>query len=109
MVEKGEAGSGATMIQVPSVQVGGLTTGPVWFTQRADRNFLDYMSQWTDRTVVGALGGNALCSFRILLDIPCAVESSSGLSEVVLIAAAGNSASGLRDAQSGHLAALSSS
>jgi len=70
VVEKGEAGSGATMIQVPSLQVGGLTTGPVWFTQRADRNFLDYMSQWTDRTVVGALGGNALCSFRLLLDIP---------------------------------------
>lgn len=56
------------MIQVPSLQVGGLDTGPVWFTQRVDRNFVGYMSQWMDKTVVGALGGNALRNFRILLD-----------------------------------------
>ncbi len=72
VIHNGEAGTGADMIQVPSVQVGDLDTGPVWFTQRRDTNFLDYMSQWMDKTVVGALGGNALRGFRILLDYPAA-------------------------------------
>jgi hypothetical protein len=72
VIERGEARSGADMIQVPSVQVGGLDTGPVWFTQRRDRNFIGYMSQWMDKTIVGALGGNALRNFRIVLDYQAA-------------------------------------
>ena len=75
VIHNGEAGTGADMIQVPSVKVGGLDTGPVWFTQRRDTNFLDYMSQWMDKTVVGALGGNVLRGFRILLDYPAASVS----------------------------------
>jgi ribosomal protein S18 acetylase RimI-like enzyme len=72
VIENGEAGIGADMIQVPSVHLGGLHTGPVWFTQRQDPNFLEYMSQWMDKPVVGALGGNALRAFRLLLDYPAA-------------------------------------
>lgn len=72
VIDHGEAGTGATMIQVPSVYLGGLHTGPVWFTQRGDSNFVEHMSQWMDKPVVGALGGNALRAFRVLLDYPAA-------------------------------------
>jgi hypothetical protein len=36
-------------------------------------NFLDWMSQWTDAPIVGALGGSALQYFRVTLDYPRAV------------------------------------
>lgn len=67
-----EAGSGVSMIRAPSVRIGGHETGPVWFTQRADANFLEYMSQWTDHPVVGAVGGNAFRNWRMLIDYPAA-------------------------------------
>ena len=61
------------LIRVPQVSVGGWTVGPVWFTMRPDRNFHQYMSQWMDRQVEGALGGSALKYFRVTLDYPDAV------------------------------------
>lgn len=70
VVARAEAGSGADMIEVPAVAVGGLAVGPVWFTARADRNFTAYMSQWMDRPIVGALGGSALRYFRVDVDYP---------------------------------------
>lgn len=75
VIESGEGWSGFDMIQVPTVQVGGLETGPVWFTQRPEKSFLEYMSQWMDKAIVGALGGNALRTFRLLLDYPAATVS----------------------------------
>lgn len=65
-----EQGSGADMIEVPSVSVGGLSSGPVWFTARADRNFHTYMSQWMDRPIEGAFGGSGLHYFRVVVDYP---------------------------------------
>lgn len=73
MVANAEAFTGASMIEVPSVEVGGYLTGPVWFTQRPDKAFHEYMSQWMDRTVEGALGGNILKPFRVSVDYPSAV------------------------------------
>jgi hypothetical protein len=58
------------MIQVPEVHVGGYAVGPVWFTMRPDRNFHEFMSQWMDRRVDGALGGSVLRFFRVTLDYP---------------------------------------
>ena len=58
------------MIEVPRISIAGHTVGPVWFTQRPDRNFHQYMSQWMDRRVDGALGGSALHYFRVTVDYP---------------------------------------
>lgn len=43
------------------------------FTRRPDRNFQQYMSQWMDRPIVGALGGSALRYLRVTVDYPGAV------------------------------------
>ena len=61
------------MIEVPLVTIAEHKVGPVWFTRRENKNFHEFMSQWTDKQVEGALGGNALCHFRITLDYPNAV------------------------------------
>lgn len=68
VVAGGEAVSGADMIEVPAVSVGGLAAGPVWFTARPDPAFARFMSQWMDRPVFGALGGSALRYYRVDLD-----------------------------------------
>ncbi|MGH3491235.1 MAG: hypothetical protein ACRDP8_25365 [Actinopolymorphaceae bacterium] len=72
VVEDAEESSGAPMIEIPAVDLAGFDTGPVWFTRRRDANFTEWMSQWMDRTIVGALGGNAFRTFRIVLDYPAA-------------------------------------
>lgn len=56
------------MILVPEVVVGDVPVGPVWFEHRADQNFHDYMSQWMDCRVDGALGGNAFAGSRLIVD-----------------------------------------
>jgi hypothetical protein len=61
---------GQRMIEVPAVRIGGVEVGPVWFTERPDANFVEMMSQMTDRTVRGALGGSALKYLRVVLDYP---------------------------------------
>ena len=70
VIARAEAGSGADMIEVSALSVAGFSVGPVWFTARPDRAFAEYMSQWMDRTVVGALGGSALHYFRVTVDYP---------------------------------------
>jgi hypothetical protein len=44
--------------------------GPVWFTQRPDRAFREWMSSMTDRPIEGALGGSAFKTTRMILDYP---------------------------------------
>jgi hypothetical protein len=70
VVDSAEQGTGARMIRVPEVRVGGIAVGPVWFTERPDRNFHQYMSQWMDRRIEGALGGSALRYLRVTVDYP---------------------------------------
>lgn len=70
VIENAEEHTGASMIQVPSVDIGGYTVGPVWFTERPDKNFTQWMSQWMDKTVYGALGGSALQYVRVTVDYP---------------------------------------
>lgn len=73
VIEHAEAGTGLPMIQVPHVAVAGYTAGPVWFTMRPDRNFHEYMTQFMDRRIEGALGGSALHDFRVTVDYPHSV------------------------------------
>jgi hypothetical protein len=70
VIEGAEKGSNEAMIEVPKIDVAGYTVGPVWFTRRADKNFHEYMSQWMDKRIEGALGGNALHHFRVSVDYP---------------------------------------
>lgn len=59
---------GMTMIEVPEISVAGHTAGPVWFTERPDENFHEYMSQFMDQRVDGAVGGSALQYFTVIVD-----------------------------------------
>lgn len=69
-IPNADARGGFAMIEVPTVQIGGINVGPVWFTMRPDPNFLEFMSQMTDETVRGALGGSALKYLHVVLDYP---------------------------------------
>jgi len=75
VIPDAESFTGAPMIEVPAVEVGGYTVGPVWFTQRPDKAFHEFMSQWMDHRVEGALGGSALGYFRVTLDYPSATAA----------------------------------
>lgn len=67
--------AGMRMVEVPEMSVAGWTVGPVWFTERPDRNFHDFMSSFMDRQVEGALGGSGLGFFRVTVDYPRAVAT----------------------------------
>ena len=58
-----DIGTGANMIEVPEVIIANQKIGPVWFTERADQNFTEYMSQWMDKKIEGAIGGSAFKYF----------------------------------------------
>jgi hypothetical protein len=55
-------------IEVPAVEIAGWRIGPVWFTERPDTNFHDFMSSMMDRQVEGAIGGNAFRHFVMTID-----------------------------------------
>ena len=56
VIEEAEEKTGVSMIEVPTVLVAGYSAGPL-FTRRPDKNFHEFMPQWMDRKVDGALGG----------------------------------------------------
>jgi hypothetical protein len=58
------------LIKVPMVDIAGWTIGPVWFTERADTNFHDFMSQYTDQRVEGSAGANIFASLSMTIDYP---------------------------------------
>jgi hypothetical protein len=70
VIERADRVLDMPMILVPEVTIAGHTVGPAWFTMRPDRNFHQYMSQWMDRRIDGALGGSVLRYFRVTLDYP---------------------------------------
>ncbi len=72
-VPNAEEGSGESMIEVPELTIAGFAVRNVWFTQRPDNNFSEHFSNWTDKPVVGAIGGNVLKEFRMVLDYPSAI------------------------------------
>lgn len=71
-IEKGEAGMRMDLIRAANVRVAGLDTGPAWFAARPDKNFTEWMAQWMDKPIDGALGASALHPFRIVADYPAA-------------------------------------
>ena len=70
VIEKAQRGTGAAMIEVPEVEIAGRRIGPVWFTQRPDHAFHQYMSAMMDARVDGAIGGNAFEHFVMTVDYP---------------------------------------
>src|SRR3546814_11711968 len=56
------------MIQVPASEIAGYRTGPAWFSARPDKAFPEYMAQWMDQQVDGALGGETFRGFRITVN-----------------------------------------
>ena len=63
------AGKATRVIRVPSVEIAGWTTGPVWFTERGDRNFGPQgLSRYMDKEIHGSAGGNIFAAFRMTLD-----------------------------------------
>lgn len=59
------------MIQVPEMEIAGHKVGPVWFSRRADKNFTEFMSQWMDEPIEGAIGGSCFKYFsRLIVDYP---------------------------------------
>lgn len=75
VVQRGERTTGAALIRAANVRVAGQDTGPVWFTVRPDRSFHQFMAQWMDRKLDGALGGSAFRNFRITIDYPNATAT----------------------------------
>ena len=75
VIEQADRTVNMPMIRVPEMSVGGYVVGPVWFAMRPDRNFHQYMSQWMDRRIEGALGGSGLKYFRVTVDYPAAVAT----------------------------------
>ena len=70
IVPDAEKPGGAAMMRVPTIEVGGQQIGPVWFTERPDRSFRDFMSQYMDQPIEGALGGSAWRYVTLVLDYP---------------------------------------
>ncbi len=58
------------LIEVPKVEVADWVVGPVWFTERPDKNFHDFMSKYTDQRIEGSAGGNIFVRFAMTLDYP---------------------------------------
>jgi hypothetical protein len=67
------AGRKCRMIEVPSLTVGGYRVGPVWFVERPNKTFDEFMSAMTAARVEGALGGSALRYLRVTVDYPHAI------------------------------------
>lgn len=70
VIENAELPTAQPIIKVPQVTITGYTVGPVWFTRRPDKNFTEYMSQFMDRQIVGALGGSLFQYFRMTINYP---------------------------------------
>ncbi len=63
-------GHATRIIEVPEVQIAGWTVGPVWFTERSDADFHQFMGQWMDKPPDGAVGGNVFRHFVMTIDYP---------------------------------------
>jgi hypothetical protein len=70
VVEHAQAGTGARMIEVPDVRIAGFQVGPVWFTERPDTAYSEFMAPMMDRPVRGSIGGNAFHTLAMTIDYP---------------------------------------
>lgn len=58
------------MIRVPEVIIAGHAVGPVWFAQRGDKAFREWMTSMMDAPIEGAIGGSAFQYLRMVIDYP---------------------------------------
>jgi hypothetical protein len=72
VVEKGCQMSDQDLIEVPEIEVAGLSAGPVWFTLRGEGNYV-WMSSFMDVPISASIGGNFFRHFRLTIDYPSAV------------------------------------
>ena len=79
VLERGErfGARDVPMIEVPELEVGGLTAGPVWFALRPDPAIQGWMSSMMARPIQAALGGSALRHFRWVLDYPAGMAHAA--------------------------------
>ncbi len=70
IIEKAELNTDEAMIEVPKIKIADYEVGPVWFTRRDDKNFHEYMTQFMDKKIEGAIGGNTLRFFKVTVDYP---------------------------------------
>ncbi|MEK6798638.1 MAG: hypothetical protein AABZ12_06725 [Planctomycetota bacterium] len=70
VIESAAQPAAEPIIEVPKVELGGEEIGPAWFVRTADDVYHDRISQVTDVQVNGAVGGNLLRHFRVILDYP---------------------------------------
>ena len=72
VIERGDKLGSATfpMIRVPEVMLADRAVGPVWFSERPDRNFRVFMSGMMDAPIDGAVGGSAFRYTRMVIDYP---------------------------------------
>jgi len=70
LIEDAQVGTHARMIEVPDIEIAGHHVAKIWFTERPDANFRQYMSAMMDAPVEGSLGGNALNGLKVTIDYP---------------------------------------
>ena len=72
VIKQGDIIRGTTfrMIRVPEITIGDVRFGPVWFTERPDSAFREYMARFMDKPTSGAIGGSALRHVRVIVDFP---------------------------------------
>jgi hypothetical protein len=58
------------LIRVPKLKIADLDVGPVWFAKRPNKAYDEFMSKFMDCKCAGAVGGNVLKSFEIVVDYP---------------------------------------
>jgi hypothetical protein len=61
-------GHATPMIEVPQVTLANQTVGPVWFAERPDKAFREWMTQMMDQPIEGAIGSSAFQYLRMVVD-----------------------------------------
>jgi hypothetical protein len=68
VIEDAQLGTHSLMILAPEVEFAGRKTGAVWFTERSDNTYDEFMSPMMSDRIEGSIGGNVLGGFVIGLD-----------------------------------------
>ncbi len=70
IIEGGDRFGNNPMIRVPSVEIAGFKTGPIWFAKRPNSAYDKMMAELMDCKCAGAVGGNVFRDFDMVLDYP---------------------------------------
>ena len=70
VIKAGDRMGNYDLIRVPLVELAGYKVGPIWFAKRPNKAYDEYMSQYMDCKCAGAIGGNVLKNFEVIVDYP---------------------------------------